>query len=92
MSHRPASNILIKTILLGEPACGENAVFSDHAHHGKWKMDESKFFKDTFTGVSTVLEYGPEDFNKALNLWNAESVPAIKYFAGIRSVSHLMTQ
>ena len=55
-------------------------------------MDESKFFKDTFTGVSTVLEYGPEDFNKALNLWNAESVPAIKYFAGIRSVSHLMTQ
>ena len=54
-------------------------------------MDESKFFKEAFTGESTVLEYGPDDFNKALNLWNAESVPAIKYFAGIRSVSHLMT-
>ena len=52
-------------------------------------MDESKFFKDDFTGESTVLEYGPGDFNKALNLWNAESVPAIKYFAGIRSVSPL---
>ena len=54
-------------------------------------MDESKFFKEAFTGESTVLEYGPGDFNKALNLWNAESVPAIKYFAGIRSVSPLMS-
>ena len=49
-------------------------------------MDQSKFFKTDFTGESTVLEYGPNDFNAALNLWNAESVPAIKYFAGIRSV------
>jgi len=70
--------------LFGEPACGENAVFSDHAHHGKWRMDESKFFKTDFEGVSTVLEYGPGDYNKALNIWNAETVPAIKYFAGIR--------
>ena len=49
-------------------------------------MDESKFFKDTFDGVSSVLEYGPADFSDALSLWNRESVPAIKYFAGIRSV------
>jgi hypothetical protein len=34
--------------------------------------------------AGTVLEDGPGDFNKALKLWNAESVPAIKYFAGIR--------
>ena len=52
-------------------------------------MDESKFFKSEFEGESTVLEYGPNDFSDALSLWNRESVPAIKYFAGIRSVPTL---
>ena len=51
-------------------------------------MDQSTFFEQP----DATKQFGNEDFEKDLRLWNKQKVPAIRYFAGIRYIRPLVPE